>query len=167
MTDLPRYRALSAALRERRGSDFEIEIQGRFFDLRYEPGESTVNLFGGNSNWRGPIWFPVNYLLIQALRKYHTFYGDDFVVECPVGSGRHCSLAAAADELSDRLIGIFALGSEGRRPALGNAALLQRPEFRDHLLFHEYFNGDDGRGHGAAHQTGWTGLVATLIGQRG
>ena len=137
---------------------------GDVFSVGYLPGESDGGLFGGNSNWRGPVWMPVNYLLIESLREFHRYYGDDFRVECPVGSGRALSLCEVADELSRRLSRLFLRGADGRRPSLGEHALHQQdPAFRDHLLFHEYFHGDTGRGLGAAHQTGWTGLVVLLL----
>jgi hypothetical protein len=143
---------------------YTFEHAGNSFAVGYLPGESDSGLFGGNSNWRGPIWMPVNYLLIESLREFHRYYGDDFTVECPVGSGQHMTLRDVADELSRRLGRLFLRGPDGRRPAFGDNALFQQdPAFRDHLLFHEYFHGDTGRGVGAAHQTGWTGLVALLL----
>jgi transposase len=130
----------------------------------YVPGESTSNLFGGNSNWRGPIWMPVNFLPIESLRRFHRYYGDDFTVECPVGSGTQLNLAQVADELSRRLSRLFLKDATGRRPVFGDSQRHQNdPAFRDHVLFHEYFHGDTGRGIGASHQTGWTGLVALLL----
>ena len=131
----------------------------------YVPGESNTWLFGGNSNWRGPIWFPLNYLLIEALERYHRFYGESFQVECPTGSGRMCTLDKVADELRDRLVHIFLPDPDtGMRPCHGNELLYANdPHWRDLVLFHEYFHGDTGRGLGASHQTGWTGLVAPLI----
>jgi hypothetical protein len=132
--------------------------------VRYQPGESDSGLFGGNSNWRGPVWFPVNYLIIESLQKFHHYYGDEFKVECPTGSGRYLSIGGVADELSRRLTALFLRGPDGRRPCFGDSEPLQAdPHFRDHLLFHEYFHGDTGRGVGASHQTGWTGLVAKLL----
>ena len=134
--------------------------------VAYEPGESSSGLFGGNSNWRGPIWFPVNYLLIESLQKFYHYYGDDFVVECPTGSGNKMNLWQVASEISRRLASLYAIGEDGRRPAHGKNERLQRdPHFRDHVTFYEYFNGDDGSGLGASHQTGWTALVAKLIDQ--
>src|SRR5207302_1983990 len=128
------------------------------------PGESNSGLFGGNSNWRGPIWFPVNYLIIEALQQFHNYYGNDFKVECPTGSGQFMTLNEIADELSRRLIAIFTRDAEGRRAVFGEQESFQRdPHWRDYLLFHEYFHGDNGRGVGASHQTGWTGLVAKLL----
>ena len=141
---------------------------GARYSVGYEPAESQSGLFGGNSNWRGPIWFPVNYLLIESLQVFHYYYGDDFTVECPTGSGRHLTLREVANELSQRLIRIFTRDGEGRRAVFGGQDLLQRdPHWRDYVLFHEYFHGDNGAGIGASHQTGWTGLVAKLIQQQG
>ena len=127
--------------------------------LEYEPAESRSGLFGGNSNWRGPIWFPLNFMALEALRHLHESLGDDFQVELPTGSGRKAHLGAVADELERRLIRLFLADERGRRPIFGEVALFQRPEWRDQLLFHEYFNGDTGEGLGASHQTGWTALV--------
>jgi hypothetical protein len=130
----------------------------------YQPGESNSNLFGGNSNWRGPIWFPVNYLLIESLQKFHHYYGDEFKVECPTGSGQFVTINEVACEINRRLTRIFLRDEDGRRPMFGDSDKLQKdPQFRDHLLFHEYFHGDNGCGLGASHQTGWTGLVAKLL----
>jgi hypothetical protein len=147
---------------------YVLEVGGSSFGVRYEPAESRTGLFGGNSNWRGPIWFPINYLLIESLQKFHHYYGDDFKVECPTRSGRFLTLAQIADELSGRLVRLFLRDGEGRRPFQGRHERFQSdPHFRDHILFHEYFNGDTGEGLGASHQTGWTGLVAKLIDQHG
>lgn len=134
--------------------------------MRYVPAESDSGMFGGNSNWRGPIWFPVNYLMIESLEKYHRYYGDSLQVELPGGSGRRVTLAQAAGELSQRLTRIFlrdeANGSQ--RPVFGREPLFQdNPHWRDHVLFYEYFHGDNGAGAGASHQTGWTALVAKLL----
>ena len=125
---------------------------------------SCQTLFGGNSNWRGTVWFPVNFLLIEALQRFHHYYGDDFKVEHRTGSGIHLPLQEIADDLFERLINIFRRDKNGRRPVFGNCDLLQKDEhFRDYIYFYEYFHGDNGRGVGATHQTGWTGLVANLI----
>jgi hypothetical protein len=141
-----------------------LHLAGRDFTLHYEPGESETNLFGGNSNWRGPIWFPTNFLLIESLQRFHHYYGDDFKVEYPTRSGQFCTLLEIADALSGRLTKLFLRNEAGVRPALGPHQQLQNdPHFRDHLLFHEYFHGDTGRGLGASHQTGWTGLIAKLL----
>jgi hypothetical protein len=147
---------------------FEFEHQGNRFGIGYVPGEGTSNLFGGNSNWRGPIWMPVNYLLIESLRRFHRYYGDDFTVECPTGSGEYLNLSQVADELSSRLSRLFLKDGSGRRPVFGDSPRHRDdPAFRDHVLFHEYFHGDTGRGIGASHQTGWTGLVALLLANPG
>lgn len=158
-------RSLSRAHRDQ---PYVFDCVNTPLSVSYEPGESRTWLFGGNSNWRGPVWFPLNYLLINALRRYATFYGDSLTVECPTGSGRQCTLDQVADELSRRLTGLFLRGADGRRPIYGSDERLQRdPHFRDYLMFHEYFHGDDGRGLGASHQTGWTGLVALLLQEAG
>jgi hypothetical protein len=133
-------------------------------EVGYWPAESKSGLFGGNSNWRGPIWMPVNYLLIESLQKFHHYYGDDFKVECPTGSGKFMTLNEVADELSHRLARLFLKGEDGQRPVLKyHPKLATDPHFKDYVLFHEYFHGDNGRGVGASHQTGWTGLVAKLL----
>jgi hypothetical protein len=158
-------RALSASHREH---PFELRLAEMDFSVDYEPGESTSGLFGGNSNWRGPVWFPVNFLLIEAIRRFARLFGEDHPVECPTGSGHMLTLGQVADELSERLIGLFRNDAQGRRPCFGNDQLLQGdPRWHDNLLFHEYFHGDTGAGLGASHQTGWTGLIANLIIRRG
>jgi hypothetical protein len=137
-------------------------------EVRYLPGESDSGLFGGNSNWRGPIWFPMNYLLIEALQRYHYFYGDGLKVECPTGSGRWLNLKEVAADLSDRLVNLFLPDADGRRTCHGRERSFDgKPDWNDLLLFHEYFDGDTGHGLGASHQTGWTALVAKLIEERG
>jgi len=147
---------------------YVYEFGGARYEVKYQAAESASGLFGGNSNWRGPIWFPVNYLLIEALQQFHWYYSDDFTVECPTGSGKFLTLAEVADELSRRLIRIFTRDASGRRPVFGNVDLLQTdPHWRDHVPFYEYFDGDLGKGLGASHQTGWTALVAKLIRQQG
>jgi hypothetical protein len=157
-------RALSAWHREH---PYTISIEGYQASIDYEPAESTTALFGGNSNWRGPVWFPVNYLIISALQRYHRFYGQDLTVEYPTGSGQRLTLDVIAHDLSDRLISIFGLNPSGHRPCFGGTEPLRSdPAWRDNLLFNEYFQGDDGAGLGASHQTGWTGLVADLIRRR-
>ncbi len=141
-----------------------IEVAGEEFRLDYEPGESTSNLFGGNSNWRGPIWMPVNYLILNALTHYYPFYGDAFQVECPTNSGKFLNLGQVAVELARRLSSIFVRDTAGRRAVFGDCELFQNdPYWRDLIPFHEYFHGDTGRGCGASHQTGWTGLIAHII----
>jgi hypothetical protein len=136
--------------------------------VEYEPAESSTGLFGGNSNWRGPIWFPVNYLLVESLQKYHHYYGEDFKVECPTHASTECDLWQVAAEISRRLIRIFLRDSNGRRPVAGGTEVFQSdPHWRDLVLFYEYFHGDNGAGIGASHQTGWTGLVAKLVEQSG
>ena len=121
-------------------------------------------MFGGNSNWRGPVWFPINYLVIEGLQRYHEYLGDGFTVECPTGSGQHLTLAQVAEELRTRLVSLFLPGDDGGRPIDGGAARSRDPRWNDAPLFYEYFDGDDGTGLGASsHQTGWTGLVADLI----
>jgi hypothetical protein len=143
---------------------FTVELAGAAYSIDYEPGESESGLFGGNSNWRGPIWFPVNYLLIGALRRYADFYGSDVRVEYPTGSGHKVTLDELADDLSRRLIGLFLDEPSGRRPVFGDVELFQTdPAWHDLIPFHEYFHGDTGRGLGASHQTGWTGLVVDLL----
>ena len=143
---------------------FQMKAGGAQHEVGYWPGESTSGLFGGNSNWRGPIWLPMNYLIIESLQKFHHYYGDEFKVECPVGSGIFLNLNEVAEELSARLARLFLKDESGRRPALKNyPKLTTDPHFRNYVLFHEYFHGDTGHGLGASHQTGWTGLVAKLI----
>jgi hypothetical protein len=142
---------------------FGFEYEGTKFSIGYVAGESTTPTFGGNSNWRGPIWMPVNFLLIESLRRFHIYYGEDFRIECPVGSGNLISLSDAADEVTRRLCRLFLRDDSGRRPILGPPPPAGRPDFQDHPLFFEYFHGDTGRGCGAAHQTGWTALVALLL----
>jgi hypothetical protein len=158
-------RALSA---HHRDHPLALEIGGMTDTLDYEPAESRTPLFGGNSNWRGPVWFPINYLLIETLRVYHRFLGDTYEVECPTGSGQMLTLDRVADEIADRLVSIFRRRADGTRPVFGGYTLLQEdPAWRDLIPFHEYFHGDTGAGLGASHQTGWTGLVANLIIARG
>jgi hypothetical protein len=143
---------------------FCLQAAGSLHEVGYWPCESRSGLFGGNSNWRGPIWMPINFLIIEALQRFHYYYGDDFTVECPTGSGKFLTLLQIADELSDRLSRIFLKGADGERPVLKyHRKLSGDPHFRDYVLFHEYFHGDTGRGVGASHQTGWTGLVAKLL----
>ncbi len=147
---------------------YELNVDGDVRRVTYEPAESTTGLFGGNSNWRGPIWFPTNFLMIEALQKYHHYYGPDYRVECPRGSGQFMSLNEVAADLSRRLISIFLTDKNGRRPVYGGSERFQTdPHWRDYVLFYEYFHGDNGAGLGASHQSGWTALVAKLIQQSG
>jgi len=147
---------------------FSIKLDGVEHRVDYEPAESTTGLFGGNSNWRGPLWFPINYLIIESLQKFHYYFGDDFQVEFPTGSGQMMNLWDVAAELSRRLSSLFLKDTNGRRPIYGGTEKFQSDQhWRDHLLFYEYFHGDNGAGLGASHQTGWTGLVAKLLQQSG
>ncbi len=157
-------RSLSRAHLEK---PFEWELGGVSSRVDYQPGESATALFGGNSNWRGPVWFPVNYLVIEALRAYHRYLGSDFTIEMPTGSGVEMTLGEVADELARRLVRLFLADDEGRRPVFGSTDRFQTdPRWNEQLLFFEYFHGDTGAGLGASHQTGWTGLVADLIVRR-
>jgi hypothetical protein len=154
-------RSLSAYHRDH---PYVIDVEGAHASVGYEPAESTGGMFGGNSNWRGPVWFPLNYLVASALERYHRFFEDDLTIEYPTGSGRQVTLDVIADDLWDRLVSTFLVGPDGRRPCFGEVDRLQRdPNWKDHVLFHEYFHGDTGAGLGASHQTGWTGLVADVI----
>jgi hypothetical protein len=147
---------------------YEVTVDGHVNRVDYEPAESATGIFGGNSNWRGPIWFPVNYLLIESLQKFHFYYGEDFKVECPTNSGVEMDLWQVSAEISRRLTRIFLRDPQGRRPVSGGAELFQNdPHWKDLILFYEYFHGDNGAGLGASHQTGWSGLVAKLIEQSG
>ena len=154
-------RALSAYHRDH---PYEFDVDGTRAVIDYEPAESTTPLFGGNSNWRGPVWFPVNYLVISALERYHLFFGDDARIEYPAGSGNQLTLDLVAADLQDRLISIFTRGPDGRRPCFGGTERMQAdPAWSDNLIFSEYFHGDNGAALGAFHQTGWTGLIADVI----
>jgi hypothetical protein len=154
-------RALSRAHEER---PYIYRHDGMDLTVRYQPAESDSGLFGGNSNWRGPIWFPVNFLVIESLQKFHHYYGDDFRVPCPTGSGNLATINEVANELATRLTRIFLKDEHGRRPVFAHQPRHQDdPHFRDYIHFYEYFHGDTGRGVGASHQTGWTGLVAKLL----
>jgi hypothetical protein len=134
------------------------------WSVHYDPGDSTTGIFGGNSNWRGPVWFPSNYLLIESLERYHHFYGDALKVECPTGSGRYLTLAEVGHLLSSRLLGLFLPDASGRRPAHGDEVRYAKdPAFRNLVLFYEFFHADTGRGLGASHQTGWTSLVLQAL----
>jgi len=154
-------RSVSRVHRER---PYQLDVDGGVYRVAYDPGESSTGLFGGNSNWRGPVWFPLNYLLLEAIERFHHFYGSDFRVECPVGSGRMLDLQGVARELGTRLAGIFLADDSGRRPCHGaDERFAKDPHWKDLVLFHEYFHGDSGRGVGASHQTGWTALVVRCI----
>jgi len=147
---------------------FVLNVDGQEYRVDYEPAESTTGLFGGNSNWRGPIWFPVNYLMIESLQRFHHYFGDELKVEFPTGSGVLMNLSEVAAQLSRRLSRLFLRGKDGRRPVFGGSEKFQTdPHFRDHILFYEFFHGDNGAGLGASHQTGWTALVAKLLQQSG
>ena len=147
---------------------YRVTCNGMEYQVRYEPAESSTSLFGGNSNWRGPVWFPVNYLIIESLQKFHHYFGDDLKVECPTGSGQVMSLWDVAADLSRRLTRLFLRDADERRPVYGGSDKFQHdPHWRDFVLFYEYFHGDNGAGIGASHQTGWTGLVAKLLQQSG
>ncbi len=143
---------------------YVLAVDGAEHRVQYEPAESSTGIFGGNSNWRGPIWFPLNFLIIESLQKYHYYYGDAFKVEFPTGSGNMLTLWEVARELSKRLTSIFLRDESGRRAVYGGTERFQRdPLWRDLILFFEYFHGDNGAGIGASHQTGWTALVAKLL----
>jgi glycogen debranching enzyme len=154
-------RSLSAAYREK---PYVLKMDGSEHSIKYDPSESRSSMFGGNSNWRGPIWFPINYLIIEALEKYHHFYGDDVRVECPTGSGNLMNLQQVALEIATRLSRLFLRDQQGRRPCFADdPRFVTDPHWRDYLHFHEYFQGDTGRGLGASHQTGWTAMITRCI----
>ncbi len=162
---LSRY-GIRAVSRVHHDQPYALRVNGSEYRVDYEPAESTTGLFGGNSNWRGPIWFPINFLLIEALQKFHHYFGDDYTVECPTGSGRMLTLWEVAAELSRRLSSVFLEDASGRRPVFGEQSLFQHDAaWHDLIPFYEYFNGDTGAGVGASHQTGWTALVAKLLQQ--
>ena len=145
-----------------------ITIDDETFGINYQPAESESGLFGGNSNWRGPVWFPINFLLIEALRSYHSYFGDELQVEFPTGSDNMFNLGQVAEALTERLCCLFLRDETGKRPIYGGTAVFQEdPSWSNLILFNEYFHGDNGAGLGASHQTGWTGLVANLIQQSG
>jgi hypothetical protein len=146
------------------GHPYVVCAGGHEYRVSYLPAESDTGMFGGNSNWRGPIWMPVNALIVRALLQYYAYYGDEFTVECPTGSGRQRNLFQVAEEISQRLANIFLRDRDGRRPVYGGTRKFQEdPYWRDCLLFYEYFHGDNGAGLGASHQTGWTGVIARLM----
>ncbi len=143
---------------------YTFHWDGEEFTVAYLPGESDSGLFGGNSNWRGPVWMPANLLLLRGLLSLYAYYGDSFKVECPTGSGNRTTLFGVAKEIADRLVRIFLTDDEGRRPVFGSSEKFQTdPHWRDRILYYEYFHGDDGSGIGASHQTGWTGTIATIM----
>jgi hypothetical protein len=143
---------------------YEFDVHGVEYKVKYEPAESQTGLFGGNSNWRGPVWFPINVLIVRALLGFYRYFGDDFRIECPTGSGRLMTLYEIATDLSQRLTRTFLKDANGRRPVYGTTEKFQRdPLWRDNILFFEYFHGDNGAGLGASHQTGWTATVARMI----
>jgi hypothetical protein len=157
-------RSLSAYHRDH---PYQLNVEGVCAGIDYEPAESTTPMFGGNSNWRGPVWFPLNYLVGTALQRYHEFFGDELTIEYPTGSGNSVTLDVVAADFWERLVSIFLVDQDGRRPCFGDTQRMQTdPRWRDNLLFHEYFHGDNGAGLGASHQTGWTGLVADVIRRR-
>jgi hypothetical protein len=154
--------------RYHKGHPYQLPIDGKTFQVGYEPGESMSDMFGGNSNWRGPVWFPMNFLIIETLQRLHHYYGNSLTIEYPARSGQKLSLGEAARELSHRLSLLFLPDSNGHRPIYGDDKLFQDdPNFASLPLFYEYFHGDTGKGLGASHQTGWTGLVAKLLQQSG
>jgi len=143
---------------------FTFHVEHEEYKVQYLPAESNTGMFGGNSNWRGPVWMPVNVLIIRALANLYLFYGDDFTVECPTGSGQRKTLLEVAQELTNRLASTFLRDDQGRRPVYGGTEKFQTdPHWKDLILFFEYFHGDNGAGLGASHQTGWTGTIATLL----
>jgi hypothetical protein len=143
---------------------YHINVNGQDYTVAYLPGESDTGMFGGNSNWRGPIWMPVNALIIRALLQYYAYYGDGFKIECPTGSGVQMSLYQVAENISGRLASIFLKNDQGSRPVYGGTGKFREdPFWKDHILFYEYFHGDNGAGIGASHQTGWTGIVARMM----
>jgi hypothetical protein len=154
-------RSLSAA---HDAHPFSFDIAGHTYSVQYLPAESNNGMFGGNSNWRGPIWMPVNALLLRALLNMYQFFGNDLRVECPTGSGQQMTLFEVAKEIARRLSNIFLRASDGTRPVYGGTTKFQQdPHWRDYILFYEYFHGDNGAGLGASHQTGWTGLIAVTL----
>ena len=147
-----------------RDQPYKFEFGGQSHEVSYVPGESDSGMFGGNSNWRGPIWFPMNFLLVQSLKRYHHFYGEEFKVECPTGSGNEMTLMEVAHEIERRLISMFETNKDGDRPINAeDQRYRDDPAWQENILFYEYFHADTGKGLGASHQTGWTALVASMI----
>ena len=158
---------LRSLSRYHRDHPLAFSLDGVDVRLDYEPAESTTPLFGGNSNWRGPVWFPLNFLALESLRHLHRCLGGEFTVELPTGSGVEANLDEAADEIARRLVRLFLPDAEGRRPVHGQSALFRKPEWGERPLFYEYYNAETGQGLGASHQTGWSALIATIIARRG
>jgi hypothetical protein len=157
-------RGIRSLSRDHLEHPFVFHVDGQEYRVQYLPAESNTGMFGGNSNWRGPVWMPMNVLILRALLNYYLFYGNDFKVECPTGSGKQMNLYEVAEEIARRLTMIFLRDEKGERATFGDTRKLQDdPHWRDYILFYEYFHGDNGAGLGASHQTGWTGLVAKLI----
>ena len=151
-----------------KNNPYSVTLDGHPYTIRYDPGDSTSDMFGGNSNWRGPVWMPINFLIIQSIRKYGEFYGDSLLVEFPKASGSKINLCQVADELTRRVISLFEKDAEGNRRCYGKYNWFYKQPGNEHLvLFYEYFHGDNGTGLGASHQTGWTALVAELISEYG
>lgn len=147
---------------------YSVTVDGIIYSIKYDPGDSTSDMFGGNSNWRGPVWMPINYLIIQSIRQYGEFYGDTLLVDYPTGSGNKITLTQVANELTKRVISLFEQNGDGKRRLYGKYSWFYEQPGNQHLLtFYEYFHGDSGRGLGASHQTGWTALVAELISEYG
>lgn len=143
---------------------YHLNFKGETYHVKYLPAESDSDLFGGNSNWRGPIWFPVNFLIIESLYRFHHYYGDDFTIKYPTHSGNYMTIKDVADAIAGRISKIFLKDESGLRPVYNyNRKIQTDPHFKDYILFHEYFNGDNGSGVGASHQTGWTGLIAKML----
>ena len=143
---------------------FILEANGEEYSVQYEPAESPSGMFGGNSNWRGPVWFPLNYLILEALQNFYNYLGDDFKIEFPTGSGNYKNLYEVSVAIATRMMSIFLKDESGDRPVFGRMEKFQNdPYWRDYVFFHEYFNGDNGAGLGSSHQTGWTGVVAHMI----
>jgi len=154
-------RALS---KEYEDNPYTLQLNGTDYTVKYTPAESDSALFGGNSNWRGPVWFPINFLIIESLQRFFFYYSPDFLVEYPTGSGKYSNLDEIADALSKRLSKLFLKDENGNRPFNGQYPRFQTdPDFKDYILFYEYFHGDNGRGVGASHQTGWTGLITKIL----
>jgi len=152
------------SLSKKHSEPYNIHIEGQHFSVQYDPAESTTNLFGGNSNWRGPIWIPMNFLFVQSLMEYHKYYGDEFTIDCAINEERNINLKEVSDDINQRLVAMFSKDADGNRPIHAlHKDTYSDEHFEDLILFYEYFHGDNGRGVGATHQTGWTGCVAYLL----